>query len=60
MKWFIYFVFIILYIAVTFFGLGPVLLADGTIQERFMTFGVVLGIYAFLTLLFYMWRKNKK
>ncbi|HYK74274.1 MAG TPA: hypothetical protein VEV44_14355 [Pseudoneobacillus sp.] len=60
MKWVIYFVFSLLYIAVTFFGLGPVLFADGSIQERLMTLGVVLGLYSFLTLLFYLWRKNKR
>ncbi|WP_442593848.1 DUF6954 family protein [Neobacillus sp. D3-1R] len=60
MKWVIYFVFVLLYISVTIFGLGPVLLADGTLQERIMTLGVVLGIYFFLTLLLYMWRRNKE
>jgi hypothetical protein len=60
MKWLIYFIFIIIYMGVTFFGLGPVLFADGTIQERVMTLGVVLGIYAFLTILLILWRKFKR
>jgi hypothetical protein len=60
MKWFIYFIFIILYLGVTFFGLGPVLFADGTIEERVMTFFVVLVIYMVLTGLLLFWKRSRK
>jgi hypothetical protein len=60
MKWFIYFIFIILYLGVTFFGLGPVLLADGSIEERVMTFFVVLVIYMVLTGLLLFWKRSRK
>jgi hypothetical protein len=60
MKWFIYFIFIILYLGVTVFGLGPVLLADGVIEERIMTFFIVLIIYLALTGLLLYWKKSGK
>jgi hypothetical protein len=60
MKWFIYFIFILLYLGVTFFGLGPVLLADGVIEERIMTFFIVLVIYLALTGLLLFWKKSGK
>jgi hypothetical protein len=60
MKWFIYFIFIILYVGVTFFGLGPVLLADGSMQERLMTLLVVIVIYVILTGCLLLWRKSRK
>ena len=50
MRWFIYPIFIILYLLVTFFGLGPVLFADGSNLERIITFAIVLVIYLFLTM----------
>ena len=51
-KFFVSFVFVVLYLLVTCFGLGPVLLADGTTEERIVTFLTVLLIYAVLTLVF--------
>ncbi|HHU63899.1 MAG TPA: hypothetical protein GXZ32_06840 [Clostridiales bacterium] len=42
-------VFIVLYILVTLFGLGPVLLADGTMRERVITLIVVIAIYSVVT-----------
>jgi uncharacterized BrkB/YihY/UPF0761 family membrane protein len=45
-------VFAALYLLVTFFGLGPVLLADGTREERIYTFLIVLLIYVVLTVIF--------
>jgi hypothetical protein len=50
MRFLIYIVFIILYLIVTFFGLGPVLFADGSNQERIITFVIVLVIYLCLTI----------
>lgn len=44
-------IFVLLYALVTFFGLGPVLFADGSIQERILTFAIVVGIYVVLTLI---------
>lgn len=38
----------IAFLLVTFFGLGPVLLADGTFTERMLTLLVVLLLYVFL------------
>lgn len=51
MKWLVYIIFIILYLLVTFFGLGPVLLADGSNLERLITFVIVVVIYLFLTII---------
>lgn len=51
-RWLIHVVFILLYVGITFFGLGPVLLADGSDQERWMTFGAVVIVYLLVTLLF--------
>ncbi len=42
-------IFIALYILVTLFGLGPVLLADGRMQERVITLIVVILIYLAIT-----------
>jgi len=36
------------FLLVTFFGLGPVLLADGSMGERMATLAVVVPIYAVL------------
>ncbi|KGR90342.1 hypothetical protein CD30_12295 [Ureibacillus massiliensis 4400831 = CIP 108448 = CCUG 49529] len=51
MRWFIYVVFFVLFLGVTFFGLGPVMFADGSNQERFIAFLIVLLIYVILTIL---------
>jgi hypothetical protein len=50
MKWFVYIVFAIIYLLVTFFGLGPVLMADGSDQERILTLTIVLVIYVVLAI----------
>ncbi|MEH6994156.1 hypothetical protein V7075_15795 [Neobacillus drentensis] len=50
MKVLVHAFFIILLLLVTFFGLGPVLYADGVIQERIWTAGVVVLLYALLAL----------
>ncbi|UTW69474.1 hypothetical protein KHA80_22315 [Anaerobacillus sp. HL2] len=41
------------------FGLGPVLLADGSTEERIATLGVVIVIYIILTLPLMKWIKCK-
>jgi hypothetical protein len=47
-KFLIHAFFIILLLLVTFFGLGPVLYADGVIQERIWTAAVVIILYIIL------------
>ncbi|HHV45324.1 MAG TPA: hypothetical protein GXX53_00225 [Tissierellia bacterium] len=61
-KWIGYIVFIILFALVTFFGLGPVLMADGTLQERLLTLVIVIIIYIILIYALRYWLKriNKK
>lgn len=50
MKRLVYTGFAVMYALVSFFGLGPVLFADGTVSERIKTLVVVLLIYVLLTL----------
>ncbi|KUP23462.1 hypothetical protein [Paenibacillus sp. DMB5] len=50
MKGLVYTGFGVMYALVSFFGLGPVLFADGTVSERILTLVVVLLIYVLLTL----------
>ncbi len=38
-------VFIILFLLITFFGIGPVVFADGSINERITTLIIVILIY---------------
>jgi len=45
-------------ILLTFFGLGPVMFADGSMGERIGTLGVVLVIYTVLIVLFRYIRKT--
>lgn len=53
-------IFIILALLVTFFGLGPVLLADGVLTERLFFLGVVILIYAVLIVAYRMVLKKIK
>lgn len=56
----VYGVLAILTILVTFFGLGPVLFADGTDRERMITLLVVLVCYLLLFACFYaVYRRSK-
>lgn len=58
MKALIHIVFIFLFLLVTFFGIGPVLLADGVFSERMLTLGIVILIYIVLGFLYrYLLRK---
>jgi len=52
-------ILVILIILVTFFGLGPVMFADGTMRERVFTFLVVLALYVILGFLFNRTKKIK-
>lgn len=47
-------IFIILLSLVTFFGIGPVLLADGVMSERLLTLAIVIVIYLILIVLYRM------
>lgn len=46
------FLFLAAFLLVTFFGIGPVLLADGSMEERLFTLLVVLLILAGILVLF--------
>ncbi|WP_420489300.1 DUF6954 family protein [Neobacillus niacini] len=62
MKFLVHAFFIILLLLVTLFGLGPVLYADGVIQERIWTAAVVVVLYALLGFLYsraLKWIKRK-
>lgn len=58
-KWIIFLIFIPLYLLITFFGLGPVLFADGSMYERIITFLAVIFIYIVITIVFrYLLKKS--
>lgn len=48
MKSIFYIFVIVIFILVTFFGLGPVLMADGSVKERTLTLVAVILIYLLL------------
>ena len=52
MRLIIHIIFIGLLLLVTFFGIGPVLMADGVLSERLITLAVVIGIYLVLIRLY--------
>ena len=57
----IYAAFIIALVLITFFGLGPVLFADGTTTERVNTLWVVILLYVVAIATFYIiYKKIKK
>jgi hypothetical protein len=58
MKILLRIIFGIAFLLVAFFGLGPVMLADGMPGERILTLIVVLGIFAVLYVL-YKWFMKK-
>ncbi|SDX65300.1 DUF6954 family protein [Tepidimicrobium xylanilyticum] len=53
-------IFIILFFLLSFFGLGPVLMADGTSRERMITLVVVLLLYGILIYIFYRWKRRNR
>ncbi|MEC1521653.1 hypothetical protein P9D43_06370 [Neobacillus niacini] len=62
MKLLIHACFIILLLLVTFFGVGPVLYADGVLTERLLTAAVVVILYATIGFLYsraIKWIKRK-
>ncbi len=52
--------FVAVFLLITFFGIGPVLFADGSDQERLITLMVVLLIYALWFVLHMLWRRKSK
>ena len=54
MRILIHIIFIILLSLVTFFGIGPVLFADGVMSERLLTLAIVIVIYLILIVLYRM------
>ena len=48
MRTIIHIIFIVLLALVTFFGMGPVLFADGVMSERITTLIIVILIYIFI------------
>jgi hypothetical protein len=58
-KWILLLLFIPLYILVTLFGLGPIILADGSLEERIVTLLATAGIYGILTLILQLLLKRK-
>ncbi|MHB8127414.1 MAG: DUF6954 family protein [Mobilitalea sp.] len=59
-KKFIYIILTILLFLLTFFGLGPVLFADGTNTERLYTLMVVIALYLIIFVVFYIVHKRLK
>jgi hypothetical protein len=59
MIW-LYILFAVLYALTTFFGLGPVLFADGSDRERLVTLIVVLLIYAAITYMLRILLKRRR
>jgi len=51
-------IFIILILLVSFFGLGPVIFADGTWTERMLTLLVVILLYIIILVAFYFLNKR--
>lgn len=60
MRLAVWILFVILLLLVTLFGLGPVILADGTANERFATLAVVIALYVILALLLRFLTKRLK
>jgi hypothetical protein len=48
----IHIIFISLLGLVTFFGIGPILLADGVMSERLITLLIVIIVYIFIILVY--------
>ena len=59
-KYLGYIVLIVLTILLTFFGIGPVLFADGSMKERLLTLLVVLVCYVLVGAGFYYWNHKMR
>jgi hypothetical protein len=58
MRVLFYIIMVAVFALVTFFGLGPVLLADGTTRERVLTLLAVLLLYLLLGWIIIRFRKR--
>lgn len=56
-KPFLYVILAAAFVLITFFGLGPVLFADGSTSERILTLIAVIVLYILLVLVFIRVRK---
>jgi protein-S-isoprenylcysteine O-methyltransferase Ste14 len=59
-KWLWYAILVVAFLLITFFGIGPVVFADGNIGERMITLGVVIILYVILGVLFMRIKKQGK
>lgn len=57
MYYLVYTGFIVSFVLITYFGIGPVLLADGAMGERVLTGFVVLLLYFVWGYLYARWRR---
>ena len=53
-----YIFFAALFLYITFFGIGPVLFADGITQERMITLGIIILVYIVLIAIFRWFRRK--
>jgi peptidoglycan/LPS O-acetylase OafA/YrhL len=60
MKILFYIIMSIAFMLVTFFGIGPVLFADGSMGERLATLLVIMLIYLLLGWIIVWFRKHNK
>ena len=60
MRIIVHIIFITLLLLVTFFGIGPVLFADGVLSERLFTLVVIIGIYLVLIRLYKKMLRSKR
>ena len=58
MYYLMYTIFIVSFILLTYFGVGPVVFADGNISERILTAVIVLLIYFAWGFLFARWKRS--
>lgn len=59
-KWIWYVVLSVIFLLVTFFGIGPILFADGSMGEIMITLGVVILVYVILGVVFIRIKKQGK
>lgn len=58
MKILLYSILAVVFLLITFFGIGPVLLADGPTSERIITLIIVLLLYVLLGWIFIKIKKK--
>lgn len=58
MRIIVHIIFIALILLVTFFGIGPVLFADGVMSERLITLVIIIGIYLVLIWIYRMFLRK--